>query len=1006
VAEVPTFEQVVLRLQRYWSEQGCALVPSMNTEVGAGTMNPATFLMVLGPRPWRTAYLEPSVRPDDSRYGENPNRIQTHLQFQVILKPDPGDPQELYVRSLEAIGIDTQANDIRFVEDNWESPALGAWGLGWEVWLNGLEITQFTYFQQAGGLELEPVSVEITYGLERILMGLQGAKSFKDIQYADGVAYGDIFARGEYEMSVYYLDAANIDREQQLFEHYEQEALDMLDRGLVVPAYSYVLKTSHAFNVLDARGAVGVTERAQFFGRMRALSRRCAEMWLGEQAESETSSPAEESHTPSPKSTVGESEPRAFTLEVHTEELPPDDLVHALSYIGDAVVAQLDAAQLAHGDVEVAGTPRRLFVSVADVAPRQPVEQKDVRGPRADVAWDEAGTPTAAAEGFARRNGVTADALERVTVDGTEFASVRVEQGGAWAVDLLAAALPDVLKGLRFKRSMRWNSTGVAFSRPIRALVALLGDDAVPFAFAGLTAGRTTRLTRITDDVETVEIDSAENHRATLERRGIVLDVDARRERIRTDAQREAAAVGAELSPAHADAVLEEVTGMTEAPLVVRGDFDPKYLALPDEVLSTVMTKHQRYFPTTAGGRMAAHFVTVADGVRDVDTVRAGNESVIRARFADAEFFYQQDVSRPLESFRPELERLTFHERLGSMEAKVQRIEQLSAALAETLGIDDATRTVIKRAATLAKNDLATHMVVEFTSLAGTMGGQYARASGEPEAVAEAIADHVKPTSAEGDPPATLAGAVLAIADRLDTLVGMFGVGVTPRATADPFGLRRAANGLLQALIAHDLDLDLEDAVARAATYEPVAVDDETRAQVLDFIWRRLDTLMAARALKRPAVQAAVASRSASPALKWRVAGELDTLIDSEAFARTHEALQRAHRISRDTSPHAPIDRSLLAADAEIALADALEQVEDRARAADTVAAFIDAFGPLVEPIERFFDEVFVMDEDEAVAGNRLALLRRIADLPAHLADLAGTSLEGQPARTTAGPPS
>jgi glycyl-tRNA synthetase len=273
-------QDALIRLTEYWSSNGCVITQPMNTEVGAGTLNPATALRVLGPEPWRVAYVEPSVRPADSRYGDNPNRLQTHTQFQVILKPEPGDAQELYLGSLAALGIDLGRNDVRFVEDNWASPALGAWGLGWEVWLNGLEITQFTYFQQSGGFDLDPVSVELTYGMERIIMALQGVTHFKDITYAPGISYGEVFGQAEYEMSRYYLDEADIDTNRTLFQAYEREARRLTAARLPVPAHGYVLKCSHTFNVLDARAVIGATERARAFARMRTLAHEVAKLWI------------------------------------------------------------------------------------------------------------------------------------------------------------------------------------------------------------------------------------------------------------------------------------------------------------------------------------------------------------------------------------------------------------------------------------------------------------------------------------------------------------------------------------------------------------------------------------------------------------------------------------------------------------------------------------------------------------------------------------------------------
>ena len=276
------FQSIILTLQQYWNAQGCLIWQPYYTQVGAGTYNPATYLRVIGPEPWNVAYVEPSVRPDDGRYGENPNRLQQHTQFQVILKPDPGNPQELYLKSLEALGIDPRQHDIRFVEDNWESPALGAWGLGWEVWLDGQEITQFTYFQQAGGMPVDPVAVEITYGLERIAMALQNVRNFRDIRWNGQRTYRDVHLQGEREHSQYYFEVADVERLRQMFALFEAECEQALAQGLVLPAHDYVLKCSHTFNILDTRGAIGVTERQAFFSRMRDLARRVAEAYAAQ----------------------------------------------------------------------------------------------------------------------------------------------------------------------------------------------------------------------------------------------------------------------------------------------------------------------------------------------------------------------------------------------------------------------------------------------------------------------------------------------------------------------------------------------------------------------------------------------------------------------------------------------------------------------------------------------------------------------------------------------------
>ena len=274
-----TFQQIILRLQEYWDRHGCALLQPYDMEVGAGTFHTATFLRALGPEPWRAAYVQPSRRPKDGRYGENPNRMQHYYQYQVALKPSPDDIQDIYLKSLEALGIDLRANDIRFVEDDWESPTLGAWGLGWEVWLNGMEITQFTYFQQVGGLDCKPVLGELTYGLERLAMYLQGKESVFDLVWTDGISYGDVYHQNEVEQSQYNFELANVEMLFGHFGQFEAEARRLIEAGLPLPGYEMVLKCSHTFNLLDARGAISVTERAAYIGRVRNLARLVAQAY-------------------------------------------------------------------------------------------------------------------------------------------------------------------------------------------------------------------------------------------------------------------------------------------------------------------------------------------------------------------------------------------------------------------------------------------------------------------------------------------------------------------------------------------------------------------------------------------------------------------------------------------------------------------------------------------------------------------------------------------------------
>ncbi|MCW2936116.1 MAG: glycine--tRNA ligase subunit alpha/beta [Actinomycetia bacterium] len=841
-------QDALIALTRYWTGHGCMIVQPMNTEVGAGTLNPATALRVLGPEPWRVAYPEPSVRPDDSRYGDNPNRLQTHTQFQVILKPEPGN-QELYLGSLAAIGIDIAAHDVRFVEDNWASPALGAWGLGWEVWLDGLEITQFTYFQQSGGMTLDPVSVEITYGLERILMAIQGVSHFKDIAYAPGISYGEAFGQAEYEMSRYYLDDADIAANQGLFETYAAEASRLIELRLPVPAHAFVLKCSQAFNVLDARGAISTTQRAQAFTRTRNLSRSVAELWAERRAElgyplGTTAAPPTAPEAASSALPVLDA-PADLAFEIGTEELPHAEVTRAADAVRASLAEKLAATRLRHGDITVTSSPRRIAVIVAGVQPREDDEEQAVRGPRLTAAYDADGNPTRAALGFARAQGISVTDLRPLDLNGAQYAGIVRHVPGRPAAQVLSAVLPAVIAGLRAERNMRWNAPGLSYSRPIRWVVALLGPHVVPFTLAGIASGRVTRVHRTAPE-PAVTITDAAGYLPALRAHAVEPDAVVRRSRIVASATGLAATAGGQVDPGSEQGVIDEVTNLVEDPAAILGSFDTRYLDLPADILTTVMKKHQRYLPVrAAGGGLLPHFITIANGDCDHDLVRAGNEAVLRARYEDAAFFWRADLATPLDDMQRHLAKLTFETRLGSVADRAARIAAIATAIAGRLSLPADERAILQRAAALAKFDLGSAMVTELSSLAGVMAREYARHAGETEAVAEALFEMELPRHAGDALPRSRPGAILALADRLDLLAGLFAIGAEPTGSSDPFGLRRAALGLLSVLRAHPGlgQLTITDGLEIAAGLQPVPADGHLE-DALDFIGRRFDQLM------------------------------------------------------------------------------------------------------------------------------------------------------------------
>ena len=1009
-----SFQSIILKLQDFWASHGCLITQPYYTQVGAGTMNPATFLRVLGPEPWNVAYVEPSVRPDDGRYGENPNRFQLHTQYQVILKPDPTNPQELYLESLKALGIDPRQHDIRFVEDNWEQPAISAWGLGWEVWLDGQEITQFTYFQQMGGVALDPVSVEITYGLERILIALNNAKaiwnepwgSIQGRESATVVTYGEIRRQEEFEHSKYYFETADVERVRAMYDLFSAEADACLAQGLVVPAHDYVLKCSHSFNILDTRGAISVAERQAFFRRIRELAKGVAVAY-GEQRKGLEYPLLKESREQRLVISKPDysllSAPCSLLLEIGVEELPASDVDSAHAHLTTRIPTLLDELHLTHGDVRIFATPRRLTVYVADLSPTQPDREALVKGPPADKAFvgqiANLSTPvtvgqvsdlsyTPAAQGFAKKNGIKVEDLEVREQDGGKYVFALVKQKGRPTPEVLAEALPKLVESIKFEKSMRWNESGVAFSRPIRWYVALLGDMVIPFEYAGVVSGNSSRGLRPYGSPE-IKIPSADKYFDVIREAGITLDKEERKASIVEQVKQAASLIGGQAIID--DALLNEVTNLIEMPTAVMGGFNEEFLSLPRDVLISVMKKHQRYFPVQKNGKLLAHFIAIRNGDDiGIDTVREGNEHVLNARFADANFFVREDMKHKPEEFLPKLETRTFHAKLGSVLDKSKREISFSTDVSEMLQLSDLDRKYVGFAVPLAKFDLATQMVTEMTSLQGIIGREYTSRWGEiPQSSTDAIGEQYDPV------PKSKPGLALALTDRIDALVGLFAAGIVPSGAKDPFGLRRAAIGIVQPLIEHDVDFDLVDAVKKSAKTQPIEVKDEAQKQILDFITGRLNVVLKDMGYKYDVVDAVLAAQSNNPAGSARAVKQLQAWVTREDWHEILPAFARCVRIIRSAS----VSSDQLSVISEKSLAEKEEKslyqaIQSTVKAQpSSVNEFLNIVLKLVPSINAFFDKVLVMAEDEKVKQNRLALVGQIANLSRGIADL--SKLEG-----------
>ena len=694
-----------------------------------------------------------------------------------------------------------------------------------------------------------------------------------------------------------------------------------------------------------------------------------------------------------------------LAFEIGTEEIPAFDLDQATKQLEKMAPEALDAARIPHGAVEVYSSPRRLIVLAHDVADETEALVEEHKGPSAKIAFDAEGNPTKAASGFARGKGVDVSALELREVDGTPYVYAVKNIPASPVRELLPGVLEGLITGISWPKSCRWGVRTEYFSRPVRWLVALLDDEVVPVEFAGLTSGRATRGHRVLAPGEH-EVATA-SQLIDVVRAAFVVPSQAEREaavRAGVAAIEERTGARAEL-PAK---TLLEVVNLCEYPTVLMGTFDEEFLQVPEEIIVDAMLMHQRYFPLyDAEGKLTNHFIVVSNGdPKAADVITGGNERVVRARLSDAKFFYDEDRKRPLESYVEKLDTVVFQEQLGTVRAKTDRIVALADHLAAAAGLSDGDAADAHRAAFLCKADLVTNAVVEFTSVQGVMGAYYAEASGENEQVARAIGDHYRPRFSGDEPPASLVGKVVATADKLDTICGLFAVGQGPTGSSDPFALRRSALGILTMLTDEGqgaaLEVSLVDAIdASLDAYEKGGIDFDraaVRAEVIDFFITRTKVMVRDAGNGADTIDAVLAVGVQEPVEFIRRVAALETARaeEQEAFDDLATAYARANNL-RDASLGVEVDESLLT-EVEHALSCAVVQAEgrvSRALEADDYPAALAELASLRKPVDLFFERIMVMDEDEAMRANRLRLLNRFVAVFENVADFGKMAKQG-----------
>lgn len=1000
-----TFQQIIQRLTEFWEEKNCMIHHGHDLEMGAGTFNPATFLRALGPEPYKTAYVEPSRRPADGRYGNNPNRMQLFHQFQVIFKPSPSNIQELYLESLKALDFDLKKHDIRFVHDDWESPTLGAWGLGWEVWCDGMEITQFTYFQAIGSLPLKPITAEITYGLERLAMFIQNKDSLYDVQWNEEYTIKEIAQRNEVEWSTYNFEEASTQMWLRHFEDFEREAKNLIARGLPIPAYDFVIKASHAFNLLDARGGISVTERTSYIGRIRDLARLVAIEYVASREKlgfpllSLKKVKSEKKPTLAKiSSRFNPKKRRDFLLEIGSEQLPATFVPIGCTNLEKTMRNFFSEHALSFEKIQCFGTPQRLAILVTDLVEGSEKKETVRKGPPILAAFDSSGQPTAQGEGFFKSIGVPALSLDLIRkgkvkqlkiekVKETEYLFARVVEIGKSTFSLLATELPKLITGLEFPKKMRWGDLDISYARPLHWIVALFGEEVIPFVLGDLISGRSSfghaQLAR-----KQFPLKSPQEYTKTLKKHYVLADIEERKNAIvkQLKSLEKKHQVEALCTPK----VLSQVVHLTEWPQLTIGSFASSFLKAPKEILISEMVEHQKYFPLAdSKGRLKNLFLITADN-KPSALIREGNEKVLSARLADGVFLYEQDLKTPLEHFNVKLQKMTHQKELGTMFEKVERLIFISQVLNNHLSLADEKK--VARAALLCKADLASSLVGEFPELQGTFGKYYALAQKEDKQVAEAIEEHWMPRGEQAPLPQTGTGIILSLADKIDNLIGCYSVDLKPSSSSDPYALRRQAIGLIKILLQNKKSVDLKKILTEAASCFPRIGKSAPHLidEILSFLTARAKSVFEEAGFKKDEIDASLQGLCTDPFDQFCKTEALHTFRRSGLeFHKLFEVYKRAKgQLEKPaTTSFVP---ALATEPAEKQLMQALNDLQKHWKEALHERRYLTAFQMIAKlqmPLAKLFDTVKILADDPKLRENRIALLQKVFGLFQQLLD-------------------
>lgn len=956
------FQEMILTLQQFWGKHGCVIGQPYGVEVGAGTGNPNTFFRILGPEPFAVAYVEPARRPQDGRYGMNPNRFQHFFQFQVILKPAPAYNQELYIESLMALGISPEKHDIRFVEDNWESTPLGAWGLGWEVWVDGMEVTQYTYFQQSARIPLEVTPLEITYGLERLAMYIQNVDDYRQLMWNDTVRYADLFERHEYYQSSHNYETSSPEILNNLYAEYNKAVKKQLEKPNYWAAYDYLLKLSHIFNLLDARGLVSVTDRVTKFADMGKYANQIGKQYLDDRKELGYPLKSVQFINYKPKIEAAKVAPidkKVTVVEMLFEEIPATYLIGWSKTLNtEYLKSVLSETGFTFTTAELNLTPRRIILRIDELSEEGRVEAI-VNGPPKRIAFDTNGNPTKALSAFLEKNNIEQSRVEVKTENNEEFICAKITKAKT-IEEILNFIVSQIVLNAPPIRTMNLDS-GETFIRPLRKLLAFTDSVKHNISALGVTSSNTTLAPRYYNPTE-YTVSSAQEYLQLISELGIVPNGAERLKTIMAPQYR--------IPTTQKSFAMEDVF-LTEHPNVLTDVLPAQYKEIPRAIRNYILHKNQRYLTPDDDNSLEYHIIANHNSL-DTDGIKKGNAKVAIARLEDGLFYLHNDTKISLRALKEKLKNIAYHPKLGSYSDKADRVIRIARALfRETYKTEVSHNFDVF--SELYKNDRATELVREFPDFEGYIGARIAKIQGEGPEVIVLLNESAYPNNRKPKRlPRNNEAVIVSISNIIDSIVAITSVEKLPTGSHDPYEIRKLTYRLLYLLRKTKLNVSVNHLLLLADKH----LEGEARETPLDAVSDYILSRYAEILINKKQIPYEVAYRVAktqnnslpSKLKLARVISALSPEIRTQFFdslKRLLNILAQGNKLGFTVNPENSVSPNSI--ETEI-----IKEI--------TSLNFTDpsTYSRIAQVLEKLFAEVRVFSDDKLETENHLGVIARI----------------------------